>query len=52
MRTLILYRGAPGCGKSTHIHNCGLDQYKLSADDIRLQISSPILDLNGNLQIS
>lgn len=52
MRTLLLFRGAPGCGKSTYIKNYGLEQYALSADEIRMQCSSPIQATNGSLTIS
>lgn len=37
MRVLLLFRGAPGCGKSTFIDKNGLRPYALSADEIRLQ---------------
>ena len=47
MRTLLLMRGAPGCGKSTFIDNLGLRQYALSADEIRLQYSSVSLGIDG-----
>lgn len=40
-KKLILFRGAPGCGKSTFIKNNGLEQYTLSTDLIRLEISEP-----------
>lgn len=36
MRTLLLFRGAPGCGKSTYIKEHDLEKYTLSADTIRL----------------
>lgn len=52
MRVLLLFRGAPGCGKSTYIHENGLDSYTLSADTIRMQYSSPIQTKNGSVQIS
>lgn len=52
MRTLILLRGAPGCGKSTWLEKNNLSQYSLSADSIRLMVSSPELDINGNVGIS
>ena len=32
MRTLLLMRGAPGCGKSTFIKQHGLEPYTLCAD--------------------
>lgn len=52
MRVLLLFRGAPGCGKSTFIEKNGLKPYTLSADDIRLMYSSPALQVNGSLGIS
>lgn len=52
MRTLILLRGAPGCGKSTWIQKNGLKQYTLSADDIRLLCAAPVLNADGNYEIS
>lgn len=36
MRTLLLFRGAPGCGKSLYIKEHDLEKYTLSADTIRL----------------
>ena len=38
MRTLLLMRGAPGCGKSTYIEQNDLTQYVLSADNIRAML--------------
>lgn len=52
MRSLLLFRGAPGCGKSTFIEKNGLKQYALSADDIRLLCQNPALDVNGNTIIA
>lgn len=52
MRVLLLFRGAPGCGKSTFIKEHNLEQYTLSADSIRLQIQSPVLMPNGYMGIS
>lgn len=52
MRVLLLFRGAPGCGKSTYIQEHGLADYTLSADTIRMQCSSPILDVDGDWAIS
>lgn len=49
MRTLLLFRGAPGCGKSTFIEQNGLKPYTLSADDIRLLVSSPLMTRYGNM---
>ena len=52
MRTLILMRGAPGVGKSTFIKEHNLEQYTLSADDIRTKIQSPVLNPDGSIGIS
>lgn len=52
MRTLLLFRGAPGCGKSTYIDNNSLRPYALSADEIRLQCSSSQQNIYGKEQIS
>lgn len=52
MRTLLLFRGAPGCGKSTFIKKIGIEQYTLSADDIRLLLQSPQLNVDGSYSIS
>lgn len=52
MRVLVLFRGAPGSGKSSFIKEYGLEPYTLSADDIRLKISSPALTPSGNFNIS
>lgn len=43
MRTLVILRGCPGCGKSTWIKNMNLQNYTLCADDIRLLVQSPII---------
>ena len=52
MRVLLLFRGAPGCGKSTFIDNNGLRPYALSADEIRLQCESPQQNIYGKDEIS
>lgn len=52
MRTLILMRGAPGCGKSTWIREMGLEDYALSADKIRLMHCAPLLEPDETLSIS
>lgn len=52
MRTLLLFRGAPGCGKSTFIDNNGLRPYALSADEIRLQCQSSQQTIDGLEEIS
>lgn len=51
MRTLLLFRGAPGCGKSTYIDEHGLRPYTLSADEIRLQCQSPVQNPDGTVSI-
>lgn len=51
MRTLLLFRGAPGCGKSTFIDIHGLRPYALSADDIRQTLRSPMQTADGSVQI-
>jgi predicted kinase len=52
LRILTLFRGAPACGKSTFIKNNNLEQYALSADNIRLLLQSPIMTTNGSYNIS
>ena len=52
MRTLVILRGATGCGKSTWVKNNGLEPYTLSADNLRLMVTSPIETLDGLLSIS
>ena len=52
MRVLLLMRGAPGCGKSTFIEKNGLKNYALSADEIRMLIQTPVLNVEGNFEIS
>lgn len=52
MRAMLLFRGAPGCGKSTMIDNLGLRKYALSADEIRLMMQSPAMTVDGNFSIA
>lgn len=52
MRVLLLLRGSPGCGKSTWIEQNGLKPYTLSADDIRILCSSPVLTVSGKEEIN
>lgn len=47
MRTLILLRGAPGCGKSTWIKEHHLEDYTIGADELRLQMTGPTVNLKG-----
>lgn len=52
MRVLLLLRGSAGCGKSTWIEQNGLKPYTISADDIRLLCSSPVLTVSGDEAIN
>lgn len=52
MRILLLFRGAPGCGKSSFIDQNGLRPYALSADEIRLQCQSAQQTADGRVEIS
>ena len=52
MRVLLLLRGSAGCGKSTWIEQNGLKNYTLSADEIRMLCSSPILTVSGKETIN
>jgi predicted kinase len=52
MNTIIFTKGAPGSGKSTFLRQYNLDAFVISPDDLRLLFSSPILNVNGNLQIN
>ena len=52
MRVLLLLRGSAGCGKSTWIEQNGLKKYSLSADDIRMQCSSPMMTVDGKESIN
>lgn len=47
MRVLLLFRGAPGVGKSTYIKEHGLEPYVLSPDSIRMLCQSPVLNVEG-----
>ena len=51
MRILLMLRGAPGCGKSTWIRQHGLEDYTLSADDIRMLCAGPKLTVDGGWAI-
>ena len=52
MRVLLLFRGAAGVGKSTYIKEHNLEQYALSADNIRIMCQSPIMQTDGSMAIS
>lgn len=51
MRHLILTRGVMGAGKDTFIKNNGLEQYMLSADEIRLLFQTPVMMADGQYRI-
>lgn len=51
MRLLALMRGVPSSGKSTFIKENGLEQYTLSADEIRLLFQSPVMNEQGKYGI-
>ena len=52
MKTLLLMRGSPGCGKTTYIKEHHLESYTLSPDDIRVLCSSTELQPTGEFKIS
>lgn len=52
MRTLLLLRGTPASGKDYWVDKNNLRPYTLTADDIRLQLQSPVLNIDGKLSIT
>ena len=52
MRLLMLFRGAPGCGKSTFIKDIGWEPYAISPDNIRMMMSSLQMQPDGKRGIS
>ena len=52
IRTLLVLRGAPGCGKSTWVRENGLAPYTLCPDDIRVLCSSRELKADGSFAIA
>ena len=50
-RMFFLTRGVAGCGKSTFIRENNLEPYTISSDGIRLMLSSPVRDAQGNRSI-
>ncbi len=52
MRVLLLLRGSPGCGKTTWIRQNGLENYAVSADDIRMLSSAPVMCPDGSVKIN
>jgi predicted kinase len=51
MRTLLVLRGAPGCGKSTWVEKNGLLPYTLCPDTLRIMCSSRELQADGRFSI-
>ena len=51
MRKLVLMRGVPGSGKSTLVASKGLKQFSLSPDEIRTQLESPVMGVDGLFSI-
>ena len=52
MRTLLVLRGAPGCGKSTWVEKNGLLPYTLCPDTLRIMCSSRELQADGRFSIA
>lgn len=52
MRTLVLFRGCPGCGKSTFIEYMGWEPYTISPDNIRMMMGSLMTHCNGDQGIT
>ena len=52
MRTLVLFRGCPGCGKSTFIEYMGWEPYTISPDNIRMMMGSLMTHCNGEQGIT
>ncbi len=51
MKTLLLFRGAPGAGKSTLIKRWGIKGFALSPDEMRTLYESPNIGVDGQLSI-
>lgn len=52
MRTLLILRGAPGCGKSTWVEQNGLLPYTLCPDTLRVMCSSRELQADGRFAVA
>lgn len=52
MRLLMLFRGAPGCGKSTFIKDMGWEPYVISPDNLRMMYDSLSMQPDGSVGIS
>lgn len=51
MRVILLFRGAPGSGKSTFIDENELRPFALSADEFRMNCQSPQQTVDGDVEI-
>jgi predicted kinase/predicted phosphodiesterase len=49
---LIVLSGIPASGKSTFITKNNLEGYVISSDSIRLELSNPVLTIDGTFQIN
>lgn len=52
MRTLLLMQGCPASAKTSWIRDNKLEQYTLSADELRTYVQAPVLNEEGKLAIS
>lgn len=52
MRTLVLFRGCPGCGKTTFIEYMGWEPYTISIDNIRMMMGSLMTNLDATYGIT
>lgn len=52
MPNFFMLRGAPGCGKSSWVHDNELDDITVSSDEFRLQLVGTDIDENGDEKIS
>lgn len=52
MRTLLLMQGCPASAKTSWIRDNKLEQYTLSADELRTYVQAPVLNEDGKLGIS
>lgn len=52
MRKLVITRGQPGSGKSHALKAVGMEQWTLSADNIRSTLASPFLTRDGRMIVN
>lgn len=52
VRRLVLTRGHQGTGKTTFLRQVGLGGYRLSADDLRQLVASPVMSPHGRIGAS